>query len=69
MATNLELRLLKLERQQSEQLRQQSAPALDVFYIDAGEGAQPEFAYSVVPQPRVAATNLHRDRGAGRPRR
>ena len=63
MATNLELRLLKLERQQSEQLRQQSAPALDVFYIDAGEGAQPEFAYSVVPQPRVADANRRRSSG------
>jgi len=59
MATNLELRLLRLERQQSERARQLSAPALDVYYLDVDDDGQltgEVFAYSVVPQPRIAAT-------------
>ena len=66
MATNLELRLLRLERQQSEQLRQQSAPVLDVYYVDSDEGQpvdEPVRAHTVAPQPRIAAANGHRDHG------
>ena len=55
MATNLEQRLLRLERQQSANTRQQSAPVLAIYYCDADEGqpvGEPVLAYEASPQAR-----------------
>jgi hypothetical protein len=64
MASNLELRLQRLERQHSDQLRQQSAPVLTIEYIDAVEGqpiGEPCAVYEVAP--RIGAANRRRSGG------
>ncbi len=54
--TNLEQRLLKLERAQQSRLLVNRAPVLEIFYVDVdADGAQvgePEHAYTVTPAQR-----------------